>query len=100
MSGETKGMFPEGTIAHENGFSTPSGELLRGVALSQEEVNAWNGVKAKKPKKQKIPAMPKSSLTEKSSKEDMEAEGRKHGIELDKRKGKKTLWSQLKKAIK
>jgi|TARA_B110000914_G_scaffold188630_1_gene173656 hypothetical protein len=94
MSGETKDMFPEGTTATQNGFYSPAGELLRGVGLSQEEVNAWNGVKKKKAK----PA--KSTITEKSSKSDMEAEGRKHGIELDKRKGKKTLWNQLKNVLK
>tara|TARA_B100000809_G_scaffold6426_1_gene6479 strand:+ start:121 stop:411 length:291 start_codon:yes stop_codon:yes gene_type:complete len=96
MSGETKGMFPEGTVATENGFHSPSGELLRGVGLTQEEVNAWNGVK---PKKKKA-APKKSSVNFKSSKDEMEAEGRKHGIELDKRKGKRTLWEQLKKVLK
>jgi hypothetical protein len=90
MSGETKGMFPAGTTASLGGYTSPTGELLIGVKLTQEEVDAWNGVK---PKKKKSEA---ASYSNRSSKDDLEEYGRTIGIELDKRKSKSSLLKQLK----
>ena len=39
-------------------------------------------------------------VTEKSSKAEMETEARKHGLELDRRQSKKSLWGKLKKVMK
>ena len=89
-----KEQWPEGTVISTEGFFSPDGELLSGEPHTQAEVDEWNGVKPKKVKKKAAP-----KVNENSTKQEMEEEGRKHGIELDRRKGKKTLWNQLKKAI-
>ena len=104
MAGVTKDMYPEGTVAHLDGFKGPNGEVLLGVEFTQEEVDSWNGTSSDLPAtgasatSSASPKKPKK-VTENSTKKEMEEEGRKHGIELDRRKGKKTLWNQLKKAI-
>ena len=90
MSGETKKMFPVGTSASLGGYISPGGELIMAVNLTQEEVNAWNGVK---PKKKKSEA---ASYSNRSSKDDLEEYGRTIGVELDKRKSKSSLLKQLK----
>ena len=102
MAGLTKDMYPEGTVAHLDGFKGPHGEVLLGVEFTQEEVDSWNGTSSDLPAtgaSATSSASPELTVTEKSTKAEMEAEGRKHGIELDRRKNKKTLWNQLKKAI-
>ena len=102
MAGVTKDMYPEGTVAHLDGFKGPHGEVLLGVEFTQEEVDTWNGTSSDLPAtgaSATSSASPELTVTEKSTKAEMEAEGRKHGIELDRRKNKKTLWNQLKKAI-
>ena len=102
LAGVTKDMYPEGTVAHLDGFKGPNGEVLLGVEFTQEEVDSWNGTSSDLPAtgaSATSSASPELTVTEKSTKAEMEAEGRKHGIELDRRKNKKTLWNQLKKAI-
>ena len=102
MAGVTKDMYPEGTVAALDGFKGPNGEVLLGVEFTQEEVDSWNGTSSDLPAtgaSATSSASPELTVTEKSTKAEMEAEGRKHGIELDRRKNKKTLWNQLKKAI-
>ena len=88
MAGTTKDMYPEGTTASLSGFHGPNGELLLGVEFTQEEVDNWNGVKPKKDEAK--------SYSNRSSKDDLEEYGRTIGIELDKRKSKKSLLKQLK----
>ena len=95
MAGTTKDMYPEGTTASLNGFHSPDGELLIGVEFTQEEVDNWNGVK---PKKKKVNEA--KSYSNRSSKDDLEEYGRTIGIELDKRKSKKSLLKQLKDFVK
>ena len=105
MAGVTKDMYPEGTIADLDGFKGPHGELLLGVEFTQAEVDEWNGTSSDLPAtgasatSSASPKKPKR-VTAKSTKEEMEIAGRDIGIELDRRKSKKTLWSQLKKAMK
>ena len=102
MAGTTKDQYPEGTTASLGGFHGPNGEVLLGVEFTQEEVDSWNGTSSDLPAtgaSATSSASPELTVTEKSTKAEMEAEGRKHGIELDRRKNKKTLWNQLKKAI-
>ena len=104
MAGVTKDMYPEGTTAHLDGFKGPHGEVLIGVEFTQEEVDSWNGTSSDLPAtgaSATSSASPKpKKVTAKSTKEEMEVAGREIGIELDRRKSKKTLWSQLKKAMK
>lgn len=99
-----KEQWPEGTVISTEGFFSPDGELLSGEPHTQAEVDEWNGTSSDLPAtgasatSSASPKKPKK-VTENSTKKEMEEEGRKHGIELDRRKGKKTLWNQLKKAI-
>ena len=102
MAGVTKDMYPEGTVATLDGFKGPHGEVLLGVEFTQEEVDSWNGKSSDLPAtgaSATSSASPELTVTEKSTKAEMEAEGRKHGIELDRRKNKKTLWNQLKQVV-
>jgi len=104
MLGVTKDMYPEGTVATLEGFKGPHGEVLLGVEFTQEEVDNFNGTSSDLPAtgaSATSSASPKPKrVTAKSTKEEMEIAGREMGIELDRRKSKKTLWSQLKKAMK
>jgi len=103
MLGVTKDMYPEGTVATLEGFTGPNGEVLLGVEFTQEEVNSWNGTSSDLPETGDTitsNASPTPKVTAKSTKEEMENAGRELGIELDRRKSKKSLWSQLKKAMK
>ena len=75
-----------------------------GVEFTQEEVDNFNCTSSDLPEtgaSATSSASPEvSKVTAKSTKEEMEIAGREMGIELDRRKSKKTLWSQLKKAMK
>ena len=102
LAGVTKDMYPEGTVATLEGLFGPHGEVILGVAVTQAEMDEFNGTSSDLPAtgaSATSSASPELTVTEKSTKAEMEAEGRKHGIELDRRKNKKTLWNQLKKAI-
>ena len=104
MAGLRKDMYPEGTVADLGGFAGTNGERLLNVEFTQEEVDSWNGTSSDLPAtgaSATSSASPKPKrVTAKSTKEEMELAGREIGIELDRRKSKKSLWSQLKKAMK
>ena len=104
MAGVTKDMYPEGTVATTEGLFGPHGEVILAVAVTQAEMNEFNGTSSDFPAagaSATSSASPEvSKVTAKSTKEEMENAGRELGIELDRRKSKKTLWSQLKKAMK
>ena len=104
MLGVTKDMYPEGTVATLEGFKGPHGEVLLGVEFTQEEVDNFNGTSSDLPEtgaSATSSASPEvSKVTAKSTKEEMEIAGRDMGIELDRRKSKKSLWTQLKKVMK
>ena len=85
-----KGAFPVGTVAGKDGYYSPSGELLSIEPHDQAFIDEWNGVKPK-PKKDEA-----KSYSNRSSKDDLEEYGRTIGLELDKRKTKKSLLKQLK----
>ena len=85
-----KAAFPTDTVAGKDGFYSPSGELLSIEPHDQAFIDEWNGVKPK-PKKDEA-----KSYSNRSSKDDLEEYGRTIGIELDKRKSKKSLLRQLK----
>ena len=87
------------SIATPNGIVSKDGEMLirndgSFYIHSQEFMNNWNGVKPK-PKKDEA-----KSYSNRSSKDDLEEYGRTIGIELDKRKSKKSLLKQLKDFVK
>jgi len=104
LAGVTKDMYPEGTVATTEGLFGPHGEVILAVAVTQAEMNEFNGTSSDLPAtgaSATSSASPDvSKVTAKSTKEEMEIAGREIGIELDRRKSKKTLWSQLKKAMK
>ena len=103
-----KAQWPEGTTVTLEGFYSPEGEMLNSEPHTQEFVDAWNGVTPVESKmvgyedaiEKAVSDLKKVSLTEKSSKTDMETEARKHGLELDRRQSKKSLWGKLKKVMK
>jgi hypothetical protein len=86
-----KGAFPVGTVAGKDWYYSPSCELLSIEPHDQAFLDEWNGVK---PKKKKVDEA--KSYSNRSSKDDLEEYGRTIGIELDKRKTKKSLLRQLK----
>jgi hypothetical protein len=97
-----KEQWPEGTVISTEGFFSPDGELLSGEPHTQAEVDEWNGTSSDLPATggtTTSSASPTPKVTEKSTKIEMEAAGREIGIELDRRKSKKSLWSQLKKEL-
>ena len=104
LAGVTKDMYPEGTVATTEGLFGPHGEVILAVAVTQAEMNEFNGTSSDLPAtgaSATSSASPEvSKVTAKSTKEEMEIAGREIGMELDRRKSKKTLWSQLKKAMK
>ena len=103
MAGITNDMYPEGTVATTEGFTGPHGEVLLNVDFTQAEVDAFNGTSSDLPETTVTTTSddsPAPKVTAKSTKDEMEAAGRALGIELDKRKGKKTLWNQLKNVLK
>ena len=55
----TKPGWLKDSIAKVDGYYSPKGELLKSSKLSQEQVDAWNGVEKKKRKatKKKKPAV-------------------------------------------
>jgi len=89
-----KAAWPTGTVAKSDGFYSPSGELLSIEPHDQAFIDEWNGVKPKK----KVDEA--KSYSNRSSKDDLEEYGRTVGIELDKRKSKKSLLRQLKEFVK
>jgi len=104
-----KEQWPEGTTVDLEGYYSPDGEMLNSEPHTQEFVDAWNGVVTPAEStmvgyedaiEKAVSDLKKVSLTEKSSKTDMETEARKHGLELDRRQSKKSLWGKLKKVMK
>ena len=89
-----KAAWPTGTVAKSDGFYSPSGELLSIESHDQAFLDEWNVVKPKK----KVDEA--KSYSNRSSKDDLEEYGRTIGIELDKRKSKKSLLKQLKDFVK
>ena len=100
-----KAQWPEGTTVDLEGYYSPEGEILNSEPHTQEFVDAWNGVATPAESKMvgyedAIEKAVSNIVTEKSSKAEMETEARKHGLELDRRQSKKSLWGKLKKVMK
>ena len=97
MTVVNKAAYPADWIATTDGFVSPAGELLSIEPHDQAFIDEFNGVKPKK-KKKKIDEA--KTYSNRSSKDDLEEYGRTIGIELDKRKSKKSLLKQLKDFVK
>ena len=112
-----KAQWPEGTTVDLEGYYSPEGEMLNSEPHTQEFVDAWNAdiieeavsnivdawngvVTPTAVEADIIEEAVSNIVTEKSSKAEMEIEARKHGLELDRRQSKKSLWGKLKKVMK
>ena len=92
---------PRGAVPTLRGWENPkTGELLKSQRISQEQIDEWHGVTAPAPTPEPEPVV----LTEAPmdvhdyndmTKLELEAVGREHGIELDRRKSKDDLIDEL-----
>ena len=79
--------FKKDAVPTSNGWRHPkTGELLVSKSISQEEIDEYMGVSKPEPK-------PKTH--ENMSKAELEAKGREHGIELDRRRSHEDLVDEL-----
>ena len=79
--------FKKDAVPTKNGWRHPkTGELLVSKSISQEEIDEYMGVSKPEPK-------PKTH--EQMSKAELEAKGREHGIELDRRRSHDDLVEEL-----
>ncbi len=79
--------FKKDAVPTKNGWRHPkTGELLVSKSISQEEIDEYMGVSKPEPK-------PKTH--ENMSKAELEAKGREHGIELDRRRSHEDLVEEL-----
>ena len=78
-------------IAKPGGYYTVKGERLKGANLSAEYIAEWNGESVP----QQLNEAPTHKSIEDMNKKELEALGRQHGIELDRRKNKNDLIEEL-----
>ena len=81
----------EEAIAKPDGYYTAKGEKLKGANLSAEHIAEWNGESAP----QQLNEAPSHKYLEDMNKKELEALGRQHDIELDRRKSKADLIEEL-----
>jgi len=93
----------EEAIARPDGYYTEDGEKLKGANLSAEHMAEWNGTSAPapapEPEVEMLNEAPSSKSMDDMSKKELEALGRQHGIELDRRKSKSDLVEELNEHI-
>lgn len=85
-------------IATPRGIVTAHGEMLKRRKMSQAQINEWNGFENKTPEPKVEEPAPELNL-ESMTKDELEALGRKHDIELDKREKKASLINVLKYVV-
>lgn len=83
-------------IATPRGIVTAHGEMLKRRKMSEAQINEWNGFEKKTIAPKPEPKVNLESMT----KDELEALGRKHDIELDKREKKASLIDVLKYVVK
>jgi len=95
---------PKGAVPTTRGWVDPnSGELLKSQKISQTQIDEWNGVATAPVVEQVIkPAMTMlneapvgNTPLEDMTKLQLEALGRQHGVELDRRKSKSDLIEEI-----
>lgn len=97
------------SIAKADGYYSAAGEKLKSSQLTDEQIAEWNGVAVSVEPEVLIEAEPspgvETTLTEADpelddmTKKELEALGREYGVELDRRKNKKTLVEKMKSII-
>lgn len=92
----------EEAVAKSDGYYTVDGEKLKGVMLTPQQVDEWNGTSAPvadpEPEMLVEAPMAAADLNE-MSKRELEELGREHGVELDRREKKSSLIDQLKEVM-
>jgi len=83
-------------IATPRGIVTAHGEMLKRRKMSEAQINEWNGFEKKTVASKPEPKLNLESMT----KDELEALGREHDIELDKREKKASLIDVLKYVVK
>lgn len=95
---------PKGAVPTTRGWVDPnSGELLKSQKISQTQIDVWNGVTTAPVVEQVVkPAMTMlneapvgNTALEDMTKLQLEALGRQHGVELDRRKSKSDLIDEI-----
>tara|TARA_Y100001980_G_C14419564_1_gene210929 strand:- start:306 stop:602 length:297 start_codon:yes stop_codon:yes gene_type:complete len=89
--GMQKAGWLEDSIAKADGIYSPDGEKLKSGSMTPEQIAEWNGKSAP----QQLNESPVSKSLDDMSKKELEALGRQHGIELDRRKSKGDLVEEL-----
>ena len=79
------------SIAKADGIYSPSGEKLKSGSMTPEQIAEWNGESAP----QQLNEAPSHKSLEDMNKKELEALGRQHDIELDRRKSKADLIEEL-----
>tara|TARA_Y100000389_G_scaffold48751_2_gene44194 strand:+ start:49615 stop:49917 length:303 start_codon:yes stop_codon:yes gene_type:complete len=92
----------EEAIAKPDGYYTVDGEKLKGVMLSPQQVDEWNGsaAPAANPEPEMLVEAPTAATDlNEMSKRELEDLGREHGVELDRRESKSKLVKKIKSFI-
>ena len=95
---------PPGWASHAvptlRGWVDPqTGELLKSQRISQAQLDEHNGTPTPPAKPKVLKEVMAEDDYANMSKKELEAVGREHGIELDRRKNKKTLVERLKGVV-
>ena len=105
--------WAKNAVPTPNGWQEPrTGELLKSQRLTQEDIDVYNGVEVNAPAPtpahvpepvveevivQQLNEAPQNNVAlDDMSKTQLEAVGRQHGVELDRRKSKTALLAELK----
>ena len=92
----------EEAIAKPDGYYTIDGEKLKGVMLTPQQVDEWNGSAAPvaDPEPEMLVEAPTAAADlNEMSKRELEDLGREHGVELDRRESKSKLVKKIKSII-
>jgi hypothetical protein len=92
----------EEAIAKPDGYYTVDGEKLKGVMLTPQQVDEWNGsaAPAADPEPEMLVEAPTAAADlNEMSKRELEDLGRELGIELDRRESKSKLVAKMKKLV-
>jgi|TARA_A200000159_G_scaffold43631_1_gene40059 hypothetical protein len=92
----------EEAIAKPDGYYTVDGEKLKGVMLTPQQVDEWNGTTAPAadPEPEMLVEAPTAAADlNEMSKRELEELGREHGVELDRRESKSKLVAKMKKLV-
>jgi len=84
-----------GAVPTTNGWRDPNtNELLKSMSISKDQIDEYMGVPSA-PKAEMLTEAPSAKSMWDMSKMELEALGRQHGMELDRRQAKATLIEEL-----